>query len=69
MRSTCTSCSTARTRVHLDIKVAPGLAGDERRTAVAAEVERLTGLGASVLRRSDELVVMADPESNEFCVA
>ena len=37
-----------------------------------AELERLTGLGASVLRevreRGGEWVVMADPEGNEFCV-
>jgi predicted enzyme related to lactoylglutathione lyase len=36
-------------------------------------VERLTALGASVLRRVSEpagaWVVMTDPEGNEFCVA
>jgi hypothetical protein len=35
---------------------------------VSAEVERLVGLGASVLRDDGDLVVMADPEGNEFCV-
>jgi predicted enzyme related to lactoylglutathione lyase len=38
----------------------------------AAEVERLTGLGARFVRRNqdpdDGYVVMADPEGNEFCV-
>ena len=71
-------CSTARIRTgwrgsgHLDIKVAPGLSGDERRTAVESEVERLVELGASVVRRTDEpdgyFVVMQDVEANEFCV-
>ena len=36
------------------------------------EIERLEGLGASVLRQVQEpsgaWVVMADPEGNEFCV-
>jgi Glyoxalase-like domain len=38
----------------------------------AAEVERLTGLGASFVRHNqdpdDDYVVMTDPEGNEFCV-
>ena len=38
----------------------------------AAEVERLTGLGARAVRHhrepGDDYVVMADPEGNEFCV-
>jgi hypothetical protein len=55
---------TGKNRLHLDLHP-----GDGRR---AAEVERLTGLGASVLREvkepSGEWVVMADPEGNEFCV-
>ena len=36
------------------------------------EVERLVGLGASVVRRFDEqwdvFTLMQDPEGNEFCV-
>ncbi|WP_028805895.1 VOC family protein [Streptomyces sp. 142MFCol3.1] len=55
---------TVKNRLHLDLHPAPG----ER----AAEVERLTELGASVLRHTKEpageWVVMADPEGNEFCV-
>ncbi|MFD7134723.1 VOC family protein [Streptomyces sp. NPDC059894] len=55
---------TGKNRLHLDLHP-----GDGRR---AAEVERLTALGASVLREvrdpSGEWVVMADPEGNEFCV-
>ena len=34
----------------------------------AAEIRRLVALGASVLRDDGDLVVMADPEGNEFCV-
>ncbi|WP_329335911.1 hypothetical protein OG866_18050 [Streptomyces sp. NBC_00663] len=55
---------TGKNRLHLDLHPGDGLR--------AAEVERLTGLGASVLREVKEpsgaWVVMADPEGNEFCV-
>ncbi|WP_405647234.1 VOC family protein [Streptomyces sp. NBC_00019] len=55
---------TAKNRLHLDLHP-----GEGKR---ASEVERLTGLGASVLREvkeaGGEWVVMADPEGNEFCV-
>ena len=50
---------TAKNRVHLDLR-APG--------SVADEVARLTALGATVLRDGTDLVVMADPDGNEFCV-
>ena len=49
----------AKNRVHLDLR-APG--------SVADEVRRLEQLGGRVLVPGDELVVMADPEGNEFCV-
>nr|WSY52579.1 hypothetical protein OG999_22325 [Streptomyces sp. NBC_00886] len=56
---------TVKNRLHLDLHPGP-----ERREA---EVARLEGLGASVLRRFAEpagaWVLMADPEGNEFCVA
>ncbi|KZB87406.1 VOC family protein [Amycolatopsis regifaucium] len=46
----------AKNRVHLD------LTGDD--------VERLVALGAKVLTQpEDGLVVLADPEGNEFCLA
>ncbi|MFF2899754.1 VOC family protein [Streptomyces sp. NPDC057966] len=55
---------TAKNRLHLDVH-----AGPERREA---EVERLVGLGATVLREVAEQggawVVLTDPEGNEFCV-
>jgi predicted enzyme related to lactoylglutathione lyase len=52
---------TAKNRQHFDLR-AMG--------SVEAEVERLVALGGSVLRDGDgeDLVVMADPEGNEFCV-
>ncbi|MFI9153717.1 VOC family protein [Streptomyces sp. NPDC053367] len=55
---------TGKNRLHLDLH--PGEALRER------EVDRLKGLGATVLREvkepSGQWVVMADPEGNEFCV-
>ena len=50
---------TAKNRQHFDLR-AMG--------PVTAEVERLVALGASVLGQGGDLVVMADPEGNEFCV-
>ncbi|WP_405715719.1 MULTISPECIES: VOC family protein [unclassified Streptomyces] len=55
---------TVKNRLHLDVH-----AGPERRVA---EVERLVGLGARVLREVAEQggtwTTLADPEGNEFCV-
>ncbi|MGS2809116.1 VOC family protein [Nocardia sp. MW-W600-9] len=66
---------TAKNRVHLDVRVAPGLQGDERMAALEAECERLVALGATRLRRFEPeppmsfgFIVMADPEGNEFCL-
>ncbi|MEV4938805.1 VOC family protein [Streptomyces zaomyceticus] len=65
----------AKNRVHLDVRAAPGLEGDERMAALEAECERLVALGAKRLRRfepappmSTGWIVMADPEGNEFCL-
>jgi catechol 2,3-dioxygenase-like lactoylglutathione lyase family enzyme len=53
---------SARDQMHLD------LYSDDQ----AAEVQRLTGLGARFVRHhedpDDDYVVMTDPEGNEFCV-
>jgi catechol 2,3-dioxygenase-like lactoylglutathione lyase family enzyme len=49
----------AKNRIHLDLR-APG--------SVADEVARVTALGATVLQVGEDLIVMADPEGNEFCV-
>ena len=52
-----------KNRVHLDLHT-------ESR---AAEIKRLVGLGAAVLREGElgalHWTVMADPEGNEFCVS
>jgi catechol 2,3-dioxygenase-like lactoylglutathione lyase family enzyme len=66
---------SAKNRVHLDVRAAPGLDGEERMAALEAECERLTGLGASRVARhepdpplSHGFIVMQDPEGNEFCL-
>jgi hypothetical protein len=53
-----------KNRVHLDLRP---------ETTMQAEVDRLTTLGARVLRvvgerQDDRFTVMQDPEGNEFCV-
>ena len=56
----------AKNRLHLDLNPVDG--------TLAAEVQRLTGLGATVLARHGRgstglgWIVLADPEGNEFCV-
>lgn len=50
---------TAKLRMHFDLR-APG--------GVAAEVERLEALGATVAWVHEGITVMQDPEGNEFCV-
>ena len=65
----------AKNRVHLDVRAAPGLEGDERMAALESECGRLVAIGASRLRRVEPappmetgFIVMADPEGNEFCL-
>lgn len=50
---------TAKNRLHFDLRAL----GD-----MTEEVRRLEALGATVVRRSDVITVMQDPEGNEFCV-
>jgi hypothetical protein len=45
-----------KNRVHLDL------------TAAEGELERLLSLGASVVERQPDWLVLADPEGNEFCL-
>jgi hypothetical protein len=65
---------TVKNRVHLDVRAAPGLRGDERMTALEAEADRLEALGATRVQRFDATgmdaghIVMQDPEGNEFCL-
>jgi hypothetical protein len=49
---------TVKNRLHLDLRAADP----------AAEVTRLTGLGARVTAELPAWTVLADPEANEFCV-
>ena len=65
----------AKNRVHLDVRAAPGLQGEERMAALEAECERLVALGATQVRRHEPAapldaghIVMRDPEGNEFCL-
>ncbi len=65
----------AKNRVHLDLRAAPGLQGEERMLALEAECERLVTLGATRVRRhepappmSGGFIVLTDPEGNEFCL-
>ena len=65
----------AKNRVHLDLRAAPGLQGEERMAALEAECERLVDLGATRVARHEPAppmsaghLVMTDPEGNEFCL-
>jgi hypothetical protein len=65
---------TVKNRVHLDVRAAPGLDAEDRMAALEAECERLVALGASRFRRIEPtamdagIIVMQDPEGNEFCL-
>lgn len=49
---------TERNRIHFDVEAADR----------AAEVARLTALGATILREAGQYTVLRDPEGNQFCV-
>lgn len=66
---------SAKNRVHLDVRAAPGLEGDDRMTALESECDRLVGLGGVRQSRHEPAppmsgghIVMTDPEGNEFCL-
>jgi hypothetical protein len=50
---------SAKNRLHFDLRAPAGMND---------EVDRLKGLGATVVRRDAALTFMRDPEGNEFCV-
>lgn len=65
----------AKNRLHIDVRTASELRGDERMAALETEAERLVARGATRLQRfepeppmSHGFIVMADPEGNEFCL-
>jgi hypothetical protein len=65
---------TAKNRVHLDVRAAPGLRGDDRMAALEARCAELVALGATRLAHFEPEamnighIVMQDPEGNEFCL-
>ncbi|MBO9520562.1 MAG: VOC family protein [Nocardioidaceae bacterium] len=65
---------TVKNRVHLDVRAAPGLTGEERMDRLEQAADDLVALGARRLARYEPAgidaghLVMADPEGNEFCL-
>ncbi|WP_147917447.1 VOC family protein [Ruania zhangjianzhongii] len=66
---------TAKNRLHLDLRAAAGLDGEERMAALEAECTRLVAFGGTRVQRfepdppmSHGFIVMQDPEGNEFCL-
>ena len=65
---------TAKNRVHLDVRAAPGLEGEVRMAEIESASERLVALGATRVQRFEAdlagggYIVMQDPEGNEFCL-
>ena len=65
---------SAKNRVHLDVRAAPGLEGEARLSALETECARLVALGATRVERHEPSrlgaghIVMQDPEGNEFCL-
>jgi len=64
-----------KNRLHLDVRAAPGLVGEERMAALETEADRLISCGAVRLERREPApplgaghLIMADPEGNEFCL-
>jgi len=66
---------SVKNRMHLDVRAAPGLTGDDRMDALEAECTRLEALGAARAYRVEPdgrmevgFITMHDPEGNEFCL-
>jgi len=65
---------TAKNRVHLDVRGAPGLTGDDRMTALEAVAADLVERGATIVTTVPPggldagHLVLQDPEGNEFCL-
>ena len=66
---------TAKNRVHLDVRAAPGLDGAERMQRLEEVAARLSTLGARQVARFEPEppldaghLWMVDPEGNEFCL-
>ncbi|MGI9085508.1 MAG: VOC family protein [Aeromicrobium sp.] len=67
---------TVKNRVHLDVRAAPDLSGDERMQTLETEATCLEALGAGRAYRVEPdpstmeagFITMHDPEGNEFCL-
>ncbi|WP_432944016.1 VOC family protein [Kribbella sp. CA-253562] len=63
-----------KNRVHLDVRVATGLVGEQRIAALEAEGTRLEALGAVRVQllvaddKNESCLAMQDVEGNEFCL-
>jgi hypothetical protein len=63
-----------KNRVHLDVRVATGLVGEERLAVLESECARLVPLGATRVQllladgENESCLVMQDVEGNEFCL-
>jgi catechol 2,3-dioxygenase-like lactoylglutathione lyase family enzyme len=63
-----------KNRVHLDVRVATGLVGEERLAVLESEGARLVGLGGVRFQllpadeENESCLVMQDVEGNEFCL-
>jgi hypothetical protein len=65
---------TVKNRIHLDVRTAVGLTGDERMNALETEANRLAALGATRAYRVEPdhatmeagFLTLRDPEGNEF---
>lgn len=58
---------TVKNRVHLDIAVSRTVPAEESEARKEAEAERLIAAGATLVSRT-HLLVLRDPEGNEFCI-
>ena len=65
---------SVKNRVHLDLRAAPGLEGDARMEELERRCAELVSAGGTRLQRIEGnamdagIIVMADPEGNEFCL-
>lgn len=65
---------SVKNRLHLDIRIGPGLRGDERLAELESEAVRLEAIGARRLYLmaadgdNESCLVMQDVEGNEFCL-
>ena len=60
----------AKNRLHMDLRITPEAAPEQKWAILQAEADRLVAAGASVLWSQEcHAITLADPEGNEFCLA